>query len=166
MAPAAETPEEPRWLTDEERRTWIALVGLLARLPSALDRQLQHDQGISHFEYQVLAGLSMAPDRTLRMSVLADFAEGQLPRLSQVVGRLEKRGWVTRCADPTDGRYTLATLTDAGWDVVVEAAPGHVEQVRTLIFDVLTRAQVRQLGEIARRILAAVEPQGAWPPRG
>src|SRR5215813_11785009 len=108
------TREEPRWLDAHERETWLALASVLIRLPAALDAQLQRDAGISHFEYQVLAGLSMSPGRTLRMSVLAALAEGSLPRLSQVVARLEKRGWVRRAPDPADGRFTLAILTDDG----------------------------------------------------
>lgn len=149
---------EPRWLDTEERRSWLALASVLIRLPAALDAQLQRDAGISHFEYQVLAGLSEAPDRTLRMSDLAMITEGSLPRLSQVVGRLERRGWVRRTADPSDGRYTLASLTGSGWDKIVETAPGHVEEVRRLVFDPLTKAQIRQLREIGRRVMHAVDP--------
>ncbi|MFE9201333.1 MarR family winged helix-turn-helix transcriptional regulator [Micromonospora sp. NPDC007230] len=158
-----ETPQEPRWLDAEERQTWLALVSVLIKLPSALDAQLQRDAGISHFEYQVLAGLSEAPDRTLRMSDLAVLAEGSLSRLSQVVGRLEKRGWVRRTPDPTDGRYTLAILTEQGWAKVVETAPGHVNAVRTLVFDPLTKAQQRQLRDIGRRIMRVVDPDGSCP---
>jgi DNA-binding MarR family transcriptional regulator len=148
----------PRWLDAEEQQAWLALVGILIRLPAALDAQLQRDAGISHFEYQVMAGLSMSSEHTLRMSELAAFAEGSLSRLSQVVGRLERRGWVRRAPDPTDGRYTLAILTDEGWSKVVETAPGHVEEVRRLVFDPLTRNQQRQLREIGRRIMRAIDP--------
>ncbi|MFD8544597.1 MarR family winged helix-turn-helix transcriptional regulator [Streptomyces sp. NPDC059649] len=153
-----ETPQEPRWLDDEEDQAWIALSSVLMRLPAALDAQLRRDAGLSHFEYQVMAGLSMVPDRTLRMSELAAFVEGSLPRLSQVVGRLEKRGWVHRSPDPTDGRYTVATLNDEGYDKVVATAPGHVEAVRSYVFGALTRAQVRQLTTIGHRIVAAIDP--------
>src|SRR5574340_420691 len=146
-----DTPGGPRWLDEEERRSWLALAGVLMRLPAALDAQLRRDAGISHFEYQVLAGLSEAPDRTLRMSTLAAFVEGALSRLSQVVSRLEKHGWVRRVPDPDDGRYTLAVLTDHGYAKVVETAPGHVEEVRRLVFDPLTKAQTRQLREIGGR---------------
>src|SRR5688572_13445457 len=125
--------ETPRWLDDDEHEVWMALVSMLIRLPAALDAQLLRDAGISHFEYQVMAGLSESPGRTLRMSVLAGLAEGSLSRLSQVVGRLEKRGWVRRTPDPADGRYTLAILTDSGWDKVVATAPGHVAEVRRLV---------------------------------
>ena len=151
-------PQEPRWLDPEEGQTWLALATTLIRLPSALDEQLRRDAGISHFEYQVLAMLSQAPARTLRMSVLAMRTEGSLPRLSQVVARHEQRGWVRRTPDPTDGRYTLAILTDEGWSKVAEAAPGHVEEVRRRVFDPLTKAQSRQLREISRRIMHAIDP--------
>jgi DNA-binding MarR family transcriptional regulator len=136
---------------------------MLIRLPSALDAQLQRDAGISHFEYAVMAGLSEAPGRSMRMSVLAMLTEGSLPRISQVVSRLEKRGWVRRTPDPADGRYTLAVLTGDGWAKVVSAAPGHVTEVRRLVFDPLTKAQSRQLCEIGRRIMRAIEPDGCLP---
>lgn len=161
-----ETPREttadvgPRWLDSEERATWLSLVSLLIKLPAALDAQLQRDSGFSHFEYNVLAGLSEAPDRALRMSVLAAHADGSLPRLSQVIARLERRGLVRRTPDPDDGRYTLAVLTDAGWDAVVAAAPGHVEAVRNLVLDPLTKSKTRQLRDICLRILSAVDPGG------
>lgn len=149
---------EPRWLDTEEDEAWRALARTLVGLPKALDAQLHRDAEISHFEYQVLALLSEAPDRTLRMSALARLAEGSLPRLSQVVARLTRRGWVLSNPDPADGRYTLAILTDQGWAKVVEAAPGHVQEVRRLVLDPLTKTQVRQLREISRRILGAVDP--------
>lgn len=149
---------EPRWLDDEERQSWLALTGVLIWLPAALDVQLLREAGISHFEYQVLAMLSMSAERTLRMSELAGLANGSLSRLSRVVDRLEKRGWVSRRPDPDDGRYTLATLTDAGWEKVADTAPGHVAEVRRRVFDQLTRAQVRQLGDIGARILRGIDP--------
>ncbi|MFZ0045619.1 MAG: MarR family transcriptional regulator, partial [Streptosporangiaceae bacterium] len=118
-----DAPQEARWLDTEESHAWRALVKTLARLPAALDAQLRRDAGISHFEYQVLALLSEAPDRTLRMSALAMWVGASLPRLSQVVARLEQRGWVRRTTDPADGRYTLAILTGQGQAKVTQAAP-------------------------------------------
>src|SRR6516165_11553673 len=150
-----DAPQEPRWLDAEETQAWRALASTLIRLSAALDAQLRRDAGISHFEYQVLALLSEARGRTLRMSALATLAEGSLPRLSQAVNRLEKRGWVRRTPDPADGRYTLAILTDEGWAKVTETAPGHVYEVRRLVFDPLTKAQARQLRDIGRRVMTA-----------
>jgi DNA-binding MarR family transcriptional regulator len=156
----AKADVEPRWLDAEERAAWLALVSVLIKLPAALDAQLQRDSGLSHFEYNVLAGLSEAEGGALRMSVLAAHADGSLPRLSQVIARLERRGLVRRTPDPDDGRYTLAMLTDAGREAVTAAAPGHVETVRQLVFDPLTKAKTRQLLDICRRVLAAVDPAG------
>ncbi|MEU0302905.1 MarR family transcriptional regulator [Streptomyces sp. NPDC006175] len=155
--------DEPRWLDDDEQQTWLAMVTMLVSLPAALDAQLQRDAGISHFEYQVLAGLSMSPEHTLRMSDLADFAEASLSRLSHTAKRLENKGWLTRSPDPADGRFTLATLTDAGWDKVTATAPGHVEEVRRLLIDPLTKAQSKQLREISRRVTDAIDPQRTCP---
>jgi DNA-binding MarR family transcriptional regulator len=148
--------QDPRWLDAEEAEAWRALASVLVRLPAALDAQLRRDAGITHFEYQVLALLSEAPGRTQRMSELATLAEGSLPRLSQVVARLEQRGWVRRSPDPADGRYTLAILTDQGRAKVAQAAPGHVQEVRRLVLDPLTNTQTRQLREISRRIMGAI----------
>lgn len=155
----------PRWLDEDEQRTWLELVGVLIWLPSVLDAQLRADAGISHFEYQVLAVLSMSPDRTASMGDLAGLANGSPSRLSHVVGRVEKRGWVRRTTDPANGRVVLATLTDAGWAKVVESAPGHVEAVRRYVFDPLTRAQVRQLHEVVSLVRRAVDPDGCPPLR-
>lgn len=150
--------EEPRWLDADERQTWLALASITMRLPQALDAQLRREAGISHFEYTVLSALSEADERTLRMSELAILAEGSLSRLSQVVSRLEQKGWVLRAPDPEDGRYTLATLTEDGWDKVVATAPGHVTEVRRLVLDPLSRTQGRQLTTIGHRILRAIDP--------
>ena len=153
--------DEPRWLTSEERRAWIALMALVEVLPAALDVQLKRDGGLNHFEYQVMAGLSEAPDRSIRMSDLALFASGSLSRLSHAVGRLEKRGWVVRRTCPSDPRYVEAVLTNAGLDAMRLIAPGHVAEARRLVFDVLSARQVTQLGQIARAVVAAAAPATA-----
>ncbi|GAA3840968.1 MULTISPECIES: MarR family winged helix-turn-helix transcriptional regulator [Streptomyces] len=149
--------EGPRWLDEQERRAWLSLVGIMLRLESALDAQLR-SAGLNYFDYGVLAALSESPERTLRMSVLASYAEGSLSRLSQVVARLERKGYVHRSSDPTDGRYTLAALTEEGYETVLAVAPGHVQEVRRLVFDPLTKAQVRHLTDIGQRILHAIDP--------
>lgn len=153
-----QTSEEPAWLSDEERAAWLALVSVVARLGPALNTQLQRDSGLTFFEYTVLVGLSEAPGRARRMSELADRADGALPRLSQVVARLERRGLVQRHADPEDGRSTIAELTDHGWDLLVASAPAHVAEVRRLVFEPLTAAQTRQLTSIGQRIGQALGP--------
>jgi DNA-binding MarR family transcriptional regulator len=108
-------------------------------------------------EYQVLAMLSGSPERTRRMSSLADVTNASLSRLSRVVSRLEKRGLVRRETDPTDGRFTNAILTDIGLQTLADAAPGHVAHVRSLVIDVLSPEQLRRLGLAADRIMSRID---------
>jgi DNA-binding MarR family transcriptional regulator len=151
---------DPDWLDETQLEAWVKLVAVVELLPGALDHQLRRDSGLTHFEYFVLAMLSEASDRTLRMTALAQRTNATLPRLSHVVRRLEERGLVERRPCPEDGRATNALLTDAGWVEVVAAAPGHVATVRRHVIDVLTPAQVGQLAKIASALLERLDPDG------
>lgn len=150
-----------RWLSDEEQATWRSFLTATVLLSEALDRQLQRDAGIPHTYYEILVRLSEAPGRTLRMAELAMASQSSRSRLSHAVTRLEERGWVRRELCESDRRGLLARLTDAGFDALAGAAPGHVSAVREKLFDALTPEQVTQLHEIStavRRKLAADEP--------
>ena len=151
---------ETRWLSDDERAAWLRLVAVVELLPGVLDAQLRAEAGLTHFEYFVLAMLSEAPERTLRMTGLAQRTTATLPRLSHVVRRLEDRGMVQRYPCPEDGRATNARLTPGGWEAVVAAAPGHVETVRRHVLDPLTPAQVEQLRGIGDALLLGLDPDG------
>ena len=147
-----------RWLEPDELAAWMSLAAVLFKLPGVLDFQLQRDSGLTHFEYLVMAGLSESPGRSRRMSDLAGFSNGSLSRLSHVVKRLEKRGFVVRRPDVDDGRITVAELTDEGWEQVVAAAPGHVATVREFVIDALDSEQLAQLKAIGDQIHRKVEP--------
>jgi DNA-binding MarR family transcriptional regulator len=150
-----------KWLTADEQRAWLAWLGATELLMASLDAQLQRDAGIPHAYYAILAQLSAAPDRTLRMSDLASVVNSSASRLSHAVGKLEQRGWVSRRPCPGDRRSTLATLTDAGFAVLAERAPGHVAAVRKGLFDVLTKEQVGQLEAICNAVLDGIDPSGS-----
>ncbi|MFW2514100.1 MarR family winged helix-turn-helix transcriptional regulator [Demequina sp. SO4-13] len=153
-------------LGDDDLETWAAVATMLEWLPAALDAQLQHDAGLTHFEYGILYALRAEDERRLRMSTLAQYSNSSLSRLSRAATRLEAKGWMRREPDPADGRFTLAFLTDSGARTVEAAAPGHVELVQQVVFDPLTKAQTRHLGDISRRILGAIRVEGGWqPPR-
>ncbi|WP_350275414.1 MarR family transcriptional regulator [Kribbella sp. HUAS MG21] len=149
-----------QWLDDAEMTAWLRLVGVVELLPGVLDTQLRRDAGVTHYEYYVLAMLSEAPKRTLRMTALAQLTNATLPRLSHVVKRLEDRGLVERFPCPEDARATNARLTAAGWKKIKATAPGHVETVRRHVIDVLTPEQIGQLAEIAGAILESVDADG------
>jgi DNA-binding MarR family transcriptional regulator len=164
---AMTTPDPtPRWLTADQLRAWTRLEAVAELLPAALDHQLQRDAGLSHFDYLVLAKLSEAPDRTLRMTRLAAQTNASLPRLSHVVSRLEQRGLITRRRCRDDRRSTLATLTDPGWETVYATAPGHVAEVRRLVIDRLTPEQVEHLDALALAVLGALDPENRLEAQG
>jgi DNA-binding MarR family transcriptional regulator len=146
----------PPWLDDEEMRAWLGLVQVVQLLPLALDRELQQEAGIPHAYYLVLAMLSEAPGRSMRMSRLAALTATSQSRLSHSVARLEERGWVERRQCPEDGRGQVAVLTDAGMRVLADAAPGHVAEVRRRVFDHLSREQVTALAGIASTLAAGL----------
>lgn len=150
--------DDTRWLSTGELQAWMRLEAVAELLPAALDHQLQRDADLTHFDYLVLAKLSEAPDRTLRMTALASSTNATLPRLSHVAARLEARGYLSRTRSATDRRATLATLTQEGWAKVVETAPTHVAEVRRLVVDRLTAEQVEQLDTIALAVLGALDP--------
>ena len=160
---AVNTDPDPLWLSEQETAAWIGLTAVMVQLPSTLDAQLQRDAGIGFFEYMVLSWLSMADRRTARMSELAELTNGSLSRLSNVVKRLEQRGFIRRQPDPGNARYTLAVLTDDGWDRVVAAAPGHVAAVRRLVFDGLDSCRVGQLADISGRVADGLRCGGPQP---
>lgn len=152
--------DETQWLSADERAAWLRLVAVVELLPGVLDGQLRRTSGLTHFEYLVMAMLSEAPERVMRMTALAQCTNATLPRLSHVVRRLEERGLIERRPCPDDGRATDAHLTTEGWETVVAAAPGHVETVRRHVLDPLTPTQVRQLHEIGDALLRELDPEG------
>ena len=119
------------WLDEDERAAWLRLVAVVELLPGVLDTQLRRDAGLTHFEYFVLAMLSEAPERTLRMTSLAQRTNATLPRLSHVVRRLEDRGLVRAVPLPRGRARHQRPAHRPGWDAVVAAAPGHVANVRS-----------------------------------
>ena len=157
------TARRTRGLDAQEQQVWAQLSTMILRLQPVLSAQLQREFGISQFEYLILARLSETQGSMLRMSVLATITGGSLPRLSQAVGRLEKRAWISRQPDAHDSRYTVAILTPAGLRRLQEAAPLHVDAVHEFVFDRLTRAQAQQLGAISQRILDGLPPDDSWP---
>ena len=144
----------PRWLSAGEQQTWREAIEAWQWLLAAVDGQLQRDSGIPLAYYEILVRLSEVPDRSLRMTQLAEASSSSKSRVSHAVARLEERGWVRRMDCPTDRRGQIAVLTDQGFAALSAAAPGHVEQVRQVLFDALSEEQLRQLDGISAAILA------------
>lgn len=157
-SPSGDPAPGPRWLDEQEQRTWRAWLYSTQLLQERLDRELSRESGISNAYYEILVQLSETPGRSLRMSQLAERCLSSRSRLSHAVSRLEERGWVRREVCAEDGRGLLAVLTDAGFAALEAAAPHHVESVRRHLFDQLTGEQQAALREIGEVLLAHLDP--------
>ena len=142
---------EPNWLTPTEMAAWRRYIVASRRLIEALDTDLdQHDLSIS--DYEILAQLSDAPDRRMRMAELAEIAMLSRSRLSHRMKVMEEAGWVRREACPDDKRGFFAVMTPKGWKAIVAAAPDHVASVRSRFVDKLSKADQIVLAEIFERV--------------
>ena len=151
--------ENAPWLNRTQLSAWMQLTGVITQLPAVIDAQLRRDSGLNFFEYSILAGLSGAPDRAMRMASLARMANGSQSRLSHAVSRLEKAGWVERRTCPEGSRTVEAVLTDAGLEKITEAAPFHVGEVRRMVVDPLTDEELAHLRSALRKILLVASPE-------
>jgi DNA-binding MarR family transcriptional regulator len=152
-ATVATDDDGARWLDADEQATWRAFMLATRMLFEQFERELQRSSGMPFQYYEVLVRLSEAPGHEMRMSELADLSQSSRSRLSHAVARLEEAGWVCRRTCASDRRGAMAVLTDEGMDVLRTAAPGHVESVRTHLFDQLSRDQLSQLRRISEDLL-------------
>ena len=146
-----------RWLTEDELASWFPLAGVMLKLNPALDSQLQRDSDMTHFDYLCLAMLSEESEWTMTMSALAARTNASLSRLSHVITKLERRGWVCRSRSDVSRRVTMVRMTEEGYAVLVAAAPGHVETVKSLIYDGLEPEDVAHLRKLMSHILERIE---------
>lgn len=153
-----------RWLDDDEQRAWRAYSVATRLLQDRLERDLLAAADMPTTYYELLALLSEAPERTLRMSQLAHWTNSKPSRISHAVGKLEQKGWVCREHFAGDRRGWLAVLTDEGLAALQAAAPPHVSSVREHLIDLLTREQLRQLEDISRTILDHLGAQVPFQP--
>jgi DNA-binding MarR family transcriptional regulator len=153
---AEQNATTPRWLNPAEMKAWRQYIVASRRLLDALDEDLAaHD--LSMADYEVLAQLSDAPDRAMRMSELAEVAMISRSRLSHRIKVMEQAGWVRREPCPVDKRGSFAVMTSKGWKAIVAAAPDHVESVRTRFLDALDKADQKALADIFERVTERVK---------
>jgi DNA-binding MarR family transcriptional regulator len=155
------------WLSDEQQRVWRAFLRMSGQLNECIERDMQHTGGMPHAYYLILAMLSESSGRSLRMNQLAEAVRSSQSRVSHAVSRLEEAGWVRRIPAPGDRRGQVAELTAAGYDRLVELAPGHAGVVKTMMFDALTPQQLANFEDICTTILKAMADRGItseYPP--
>ncbi|RZT86372.1 DNA-binding MarR family transcriptional regulator [Pseudonocardia sediminis] len=153
----------PRWLDEEQQRTWRAYLAATRLVFERVERQMQSDSGMPQAYYEILVRLSEAPEHTLRMSLLATSSLSSRSRVSHAVARMEESGWIRRRSCPTDRRGQLAELTDEGMRVLREAAPGHATTVQEVLFDGLSPGQQAALLDVGEALVAHLSTGRTWP---
>jgi DNA-binding MarR family transcriptional regulator len=148
---------EPNWLDPHEMQAWRTLLRWQVRALDRLDTDLSTAYGLSLADYEILVQLSEAPEHRLRMSDLAEGALVSRSRLTHRVDRLVARGLVTRVPCPTDRRGINAVITEAGLDLLTQAATTHLEGVRRYVIDPLSRTTQAALVDELAPALAELE---------
>ena len=143
---------EPRWLDEDQQRTWRAFLLGTTLLSDKLDEDLRRSHGISGVEYEILVRLSEAGGQ-LRMAQLAAALAHSRSRVTHTIKRMEQGGLVQRSESPDDGRGVVARLTDKGQALLTAAAPGHVETVRDIVIDRVDPADFAALGRVMETII-------------
>ena len=143
-----------RWLDGDEQRSWRSFLEAQQRLTNQLDRELRDAHEIGVDDYEVLVFLSESEDGRLRMSELADQLLHSRSRLTYRIDRLVRAGLVRREQCPDDKRGTFAVLTESGRTQLAEAAPTHVEGVRSHLLDAMSTEEFEHLGDMMERVAA------------
>jgi DNA-binding MarR family transcriptional regulator len=143
-------------LTADEEAAWRALARAVLVIPRVLDADLLQKEGLNVTEYNVIMNLSEAPERSLRMSELANYVSITVSGLTRVVERLERQGLVERVRAASDGRGQVAVLTKEGLARLKRAWPVHLASVRRNVVDHLDGLDLQKLAE-ALTAVASVE---------
>jgi len=143
--PPVTTQLRPRWLDADQQRIWRSFLNGVAKIQERLEAELR-PFGLDPGEYEILVHLSESPGRCLRMSDLAGRVRQSRSRLTHTIARMETKGLIARMACPSDRRGVIAEMTTKGYDLLVEAAPAHVESVRKALVDPVDPADFEALG--------------------
>jgi DNA-binding MarR family transcriptional regulator len=138
------------WLTEEQQRVWRGYLEMVSRLQTAMNRQLQRDCGLSLADYDVLVALNERG--ASRINELGDVLAWEQSRLSHQLRRMRERGLVLRHGSDDDRRGATVEITSAGQGALDAAAPGHVDLVRSVVFDGLSAAQLRAFGSVVELV--------------
>lgn len=142
----------PQWLSTREQRAWRAYLAMQAQLTVELNRRLQAGSGLSLSDFDVLVALTDRRGERIRIGELSEVLKWEKSRLSHHVTRMQRRGLVVRVECPDDGRGAELELTEQGRTAIEHAAPGHVHDVRELLFDGLDDEQVAALEHIGTTV--------------
>ena len=150
-------PEELKPLDATEETAWRALARFFVAAPRLLDEDLQRGARMSLSAYSILLHLSEAPDRTLRMTELANRAYLSGSRTTRLVDELISGGLVTKERNAGDGRGYDVTLAEDGLVALQRAYPVHLRSVRTRVMDHVDPAALTCFADAVTAIVETFE---------
>lgn len=136
-------------------RAWRSYITTSVDLMKALEEDVR-PYGLTMGDYQLLAMISEAPERRLRMCDLAEQLRLSRSGLTRRMDGVLTNAWVARVQDDADRRVAYAELTTKGWNLLRKVAPIHLASVRRLMIDHLSRAEIRAIGNAFTRISGAL----------
>ncbi|MFJ9631816.1 MarR family winged helix-turn-helix transcriptional regulator [Streptomyces sp. NPDC101175] len=131
---------------------YFALMEAGALLQQLVEQQLRDEGDLTYIQFRVLAQLAEAPDRSLRMTDLADGVVYSRSGLTYQADRLERNGLIVRAPSPEDERSVTVTITDAGREALARVLPGHIDLVARELFGPLDEADVTAMADVLTRV--------------
>src|SRR5215208_1873467 len=141
-------PDPPPSLDRVQLGAYFALIEVVGLLRHAVEQQLREAGDLSYVQFQLLARLGDSPWGSHRMPDLADGVVYSRSGLTYQAGLLEKAGLVKRGPEPDDERSVTVTITDAGRERLATVFPGHIEVLDQLLFEPLSRRDVKALADL------------------
>jgi DNA-binding MarR family transcriptional regulator len=155
-------PRRPRSLDPQQLGAYFVLMEVSSILRHAVEQHLRVDGGLSYVQFQILARLSGSAIGSQRMTDLADGVVYSRSGLTYQADLLETQGLISRSPSPDDERSTTVTITEAGRALVARVLPGHIEVVRRMLLEPLSR---RDLDDLTRLLTPVRDHMRAIPPR-
>lgn len=146
------------WLArpQADREAWNNFRRAAGSLIAHVDTDLQQNLKVGYTDIDALLQLSSADDHCLRMAPLARAVSRSPSALTRLVDRLEERSLVERRrTSPTE---VSVEVTDAGLDLLAEAAPRVIAQVEERFWSRLTEQERDTLSAICRKLMEPDAP--------
>lgn len=132
---------------------------LLLRAHAAVVPRLAHEvevrTGLPLSWYDVLLELARSDGGKLRMQELGERVVLSRSRVSRIVDEMVVAGLVTKAADPTDGRATLAAVTEPGRTALRRAAPVYLDGISRYFIAPLTASELEAMRSGLTKVIEA-----------
>ena len=137
-----------------EIQAWAELLRSHAALTRRFSSELLERHDLTLNDYEVLLHLAHAQDRRLRRVDLVERILLTPSGVTRLLAGLERAGYVDRASCESDARVIYAVLTDEGYEKLREAAPTHVDGIRSLFGDRFSPRELETLAALLGRLSA------------